>query len=113
MKKYLSNNFDLTRLINVFDELPFWSAPFGLKLLEYVDYKPNITAIDIGFGTGFPLTELAMRLGSSSTVYGIEPWKEAIVRTNKKIEYYEINNIKIIEGVAESIGYFKGVIAAL
>jgi len=103
MKKYLLNNFDLNRLVDVFDELPLWSAPFGLKLLDYIDYKRNITALDIGFGTGFPLTELAMRLGDSAIVYGIDPWKEAIVRTQKKIDNYGITNIKIIEGVAESI----------
>ena len=103
MKKYLSNDFDLVKLIDVFDEVPIWSAPFGLKLLDYIDYKPNISAIDIGFGTGFPLTELAMRLGDSSIVYGIDPWKEAIDRAKKKIDYYCITNIKIIEGVAESI----------
>ena len=73
MKKYLSNDFNFVKLIDVFDELPIWSAPFGLKLLDYVDYKTNISAIDIGFGTGFPLTELALRLGESSIVYGIDP----------------------------------------
>lgn len=103
MKKYLSNPFDLNKLIDVLDELPLWSAPFGLKLLDYIDYKPHITALDIGFGTGFPLTELAMRLGDSSTVYGIDPWKEAIARTKIKIEKYRITNIKLIEGIAESI----------
>lgn len=103
MKSYLNNNFDLNELINVFDELPLWSAPFGLKLLEYIDYKPSITALDIGFGAGFPLTEIAMRLGSSSTVYGIDPWKETFKRVNQKIYYYGISNIKLIEGVAESI----------
>ncbi len=103
MKKYLNSSFDFAELINVFDELPLWSAPFGIKLLDYIDYKPNITAIDIGFGTGFPLTELAMRLGNSSTVYGIDPWKEAIVRAKTKIGYYGITNIKIIEGAAESV----------
>ncbi len=103
MKNYLVNKFDLNNLIDVMDELPFWSAPFGLKLLEFVNYKQNISAIDIGFGTGFPLTELAMRLGNSSTVYGIDPWKEAIERASRKIENYGITNIKLIEGVAESI----------
>ncbi|OFX32319.1 MAG: hypothetical protein A2X08_03805 [Bacteroidetes bacterium GWA2_32_17] len=103
MKKYFNNKFKPEELVNFFDELPLWSAPFGLKLLDYINYKPNISAIDIGFGTGFPLTELAMRLGNISTVYGIDPWKEAIVRANKKIKYYGITNIKIIEGVAESI----------
>ena len=103
MKKYLSQNFDLNKLIDVLDELPLWSAPFGLKLLDAIDYKPNISALDIGFGTGFPLTELAMRLGENSTVYGIDPWKEAIERAKRKIECYGITNIKIFEGVAESI----------
>jgi arsenite methyltransferase len=103
MKSYLNNNFNVNELINVFDELPLWSAPFGLKLLEYVNYKPSITALDIGFGAGFPLTEIAMRLGNSSTVYGIDPWKEATARAKQKIEAYGITNIKIIEGVAESI----------
>jgi ubiquinone/menaquinone biosynthesis C-methylase UbiE len=103
MKRYLSNDFDLTEYVNVADECSIWSAPFGLKLLDYIDYKQNISAIDIGFGTGFPLTELAIRLGESSTVYGIDPWTDAIERARKKIEYYRITNIKIFEGVAESI----------
>jgi len=103
MKKYLSNDFDLTGYVNVSDECSIWSAPFGLKLLEYIDYKQNITAIDIGFGTGFPLTEIALRLGESSMVYGIDPWTDAIARAKTKIEYYRISNIKIFEGVAESI----------
>jgi len=103
MKSYLNNNFNLHELVNVFDELPLWSAPFGLKLLEYINYKPNITALDIGFGAGFPLTEIAMRLGNSSTVYGIDPWKETFQRVNQKIYYYGISNIKLIEGVAETI----------
>jgi arsenite methyltransferase len=103
MKKYLSNDFDLTEYISVSDECSIWSAPFGLKLLNYIDYKQNISAIDIGFGTGFPLTEIALRLGESSTVYGIDPWTDAIKRASKKIEYYRLTNIKIFEGVAESI----------
>jgi len=103
MKNFLSNDFDLTLYVNVSDECSIWSAPFGLKLLDYIDYKQNISAIDIGFGTGFPLTEIALRLGESSTVYGIDPWTDAIVRARKKIEYYRLTNIKIFEGVAESI----------
>lgn len=103
MKKYLCNDFDFTEYVNVSDECSIWSAPFGLKLLDYIDYKQNISAIDIGFGTGFPLTEIALRLGESSTVYGIDPWSDAIMRVKKKIKYYRITNIKIFEGVAESI----------
>jgi arsenite methyltransferase len=103
MKNYLHNSFNLESLTDLYDELPLWSAPFGLKLLEYIEYKKNLTALDIGFGNGFPLTELAMRLGDSSLVYGIDPWKAAIDRVNRKTAFYGITNIKIIEGVAESI----------
>lgn len=103
MKKYLNNDFDVAKYIDVADESPIWSAPFGLKLLDYINYKTNISAIDIGFGTGFPLTEIALRLGEGSIVYGIDPWKEAIKRVNKKIDYYGLTNVRIIEGFAESI----------
>lgn len=103
MKEYLNNDFDFVKYIDVADELSIWSAPFGLKLLDYVDYKTNISVLDIGFGVGFPLTELALRLGNSSKIYGIDPWKETFERVNKKIDYYRLKNIKLIEGVAGSI----------
>lgn len=103
MRKYSEKDYDWATYAEVGDELPIWSAPFGLKLLDYIDYKHTISAIDIGFGTGFPLTEIAMRLGDSSIIYGIDPWKEAVERTKKKIEIFGINNVVIIDGVAESI----------
>lgn len=103
MKKYAEDDYDLTKYADVGDELPIWSAPFGLKLLDYIDYKHTISAIDIGFGTGFPLTEIAMRLGKSSHVYGIDPWKEAVVRAKKKLEIFGIDNVTIIDGIAEAI----------
>jgi len=103
MKKYLNGSSDPATLVDFYDEWPIWSAPFGLKLLDKIDYKPGITALDIGFGAGFPLIELAQRLGESSTVHGIDPWQDAIRRVQKKISYFGISNIKIVEGHAESI----------
>ena len=105
MKKYLNSKFDLNseELIEVLDELPLWAAPFGLKLIDKVVLRKGIKALDIGFGAGFPLTELAMRLGNSSKVYGIDPWAAAIKRTRKKLAFYGIENVEIIEGVAEEI----------
>jgi len=93
----------MIKSMHIADELPLWSAPFGLKLLESVEYKKNMTVLDIGFYTGFPLTELAMRLGNSCLIYGIDPWAEAIALAEEKINCYGITNIKIIQGVAESI----------
>lgn len=103
MTKYLNNTFEPNRLLDTFDELPFWSAPFGLKLLDNINYKKYISALDIGFGSGFPLTEIAMRLGDSCTIYGIDPWCEAVKRTKLKLDYYNINNVNLIEGIAENI----------
>src|SRR4030067_181575 len=57
-------------IISAIDELSLWAAPFGLKLLETIKLKKNITALDIGFGLGFPLLEVAMRLGEPSKVCG-------------------------------------------
>jgi arsenite methyltransferase len=96
-------NLDSPENVRFFDELPFWSAPFGLRLFEQIHLKKNIVALDIGFGAGFPLTELAMRLGKSCTVYGIDPWEAAIVRTEEKLLHYGITNVRIIRGEAEEI----------
>lgn len=105
MGHYLNTNFDLNSdaLVELFDELPIWAAPFGLKLLDAIVYQKNISVLDIGFGAGFPLTEMAMRLGESCKIYGIDPWDAAIRRTEKKIQFYGIKNIEIIKGFAENI----------
>jgi ubiquinone/menaquinone biosynthesis C-methylase UbiE len=102
MKKF-PDPIDISSITDFYDELPFWSAPFGLKLLEKVNYRKSITALDIGFGAGFPLVELAERLGNTSHIYGIDPWKDASAKVNRKTGYFGIHNITLIEGVAESI----------
>ena len=102
MKHYLDNKMSMENWADFLD-VPFWSAPFGLKLLDYINYKPNITAMDIGFGNGFPLFEIAMRLGCNAIVYGIELSTEAIQIVKNKIDYTGISNINIIECSAESI----------
>lgn len=105
MNDHLLTTFDFNsdELIELFDELPFWAAPFGLRLLENVRMTKNSTVLDIGFGAGFPLTELAMRFGKSSKVYGIDPWEAAIKRAEKKLAFYGIDNVEIIRGIAEDI----------
>lgn len=103
-----SYNLNNNEFVSIIDELPLWSAPFGLKLLDVIKLKPNLTAIDIGFGLGFPLLEVAQRLGSTSKIYGIDPWKEAIKRTKIKIELLKLNNVELIEGFAENIPLFDG-----
>jgi arsenite methyltransferase len=111
MRDYLQAkyNFEDAAFISIIDDLPLWSAPFGLGLLEKVHYRKNIQALDIGFGFGFPLIELAMRLGSTSKVYGIDPDKAGIERTNLKLKLANVDNVKLIEGVAENMPFDDGV----
>ena len=109
MSGYLKNKLKMDeQLVNYYDELPFWSAPFGLKLLEKVDYRRDLKVLDIGCGCGFPLIEIAERLGSSSTVYGIDPWKDGLERISAKLKAFGIKNVSLIEGQAESLPLENG-----
>lgn len=99
--KYTFNNNET--FINTFDELPLWSASFGLLLFKHLELKAGITAVDIGSGAGFPLTELASRLGPSAKIYGVDPWTVANQRAKQKIRNYDLNNITILETSAEQI----------
>jgi ubiquinone/menaquinone biosynthesis C-methylase UbiE len=105
LKKYLTTNYDLNdeSIISVIDELPLWAAPFGLKLLDKINYRKNITALDIGSGLGFPLLEIAMRLGNTCKIYGLDPWGAAIERIKTKVGIYGICNVEVLNGVAEKI----------
>lgn len=107
MNDYLASHYDLEspEIASVADELSLWAAPFGLRLLDTVQYKQSMKALDIGFGLGFPLIELSMRLGTSSEVYGIDPWKAGIARTEMKLRVYGLTNVHIVEGRAENLPF--------
>ncbi|MGD1044420.1 MAG: class I SAM-dependent methyltransferase [Bacteroidota bacterium] len=107
MENYLKKNYDFENpeLISIVDDLPLWSAPFGLKLMDVVHYKKNIRALDIGFGLGFPLLEIAMRLGSTSQVTGIDPWRQAHKRLQLKLKLSHVENVGLVEGVAEAMPF--------
>jgi arsenite methyltransferase len=107
MTSYLDEKFDLTdpNLVSVYDEFPIWSSYFGTSLLDMVDYKPNTTALDIGCGAGFPLIELAQRLGPSSTVFGIDTWTSAYERINLKLRTMKIKNVVFLNQPAESLPF--------
>jgi len=98
-------NVDDATLLSAQDDFPLWSAPFGLMLLDHIRLRPKIEALDIGFSSGFPLLELAQRLGDFSTVYGIDPHKAAHERTQYKMNVLKIKNVQLIEGDASSM-YF-------
>jgi ubiquinone/menaquinone biosynthesis C-methylase UbiE len=105
MTHFVKTKYDLNsaELVSVIDELSLWAAPFGLRLLEMIKIRKNISVLDIGFGLGFPLLEIAMRLGDSCKVYGIDPWEAAVARVKSKIEIYGIKNVELFTGFAENI----------
>lgn len=107
MQDYLNYIFDENDpgFISVQDELPFWSAPFGLRLLDTIKIRKGINILDIGSGFGFPLMEIAQRMGNTCKVFGIDPWKPAIERTKLKIKKLDILNVSIIEGSAEELPF--------
>src|SRR6185503_18794171 len=90
-------------VVSAFDELPLWSAPFGLRLLETVRLAPGLTVVDVGFGTGFPLLELARRLGPSARLYGVDPWAAALARARAKALAYGLENVVLLRAVAERL----------
>lgn len=104
---YLSFEIDLntSETVSVFDEVQLWSAMFGLLLLRYVPLKQGIKVLDVGCGTGFPLLELAQRLGATSTVYGIDPWEAALNRAQQKMQLWRVPNVKLAQGDAAAMPF--------
>lgn len=89
-----------SNLADVYDELPLWAAPFGLRLLEAVEMKTGLRVLDVGCGTGFPLLELAQRLDSRSILWGIDPWSEALERILLKLRVLNVHNVRVVRGDA-------------
>ena len=107
MKNYLNQvvNTDDVDLVSVIDDLPLWSAPFGLKLLDAIEIKRNINVLDVGCGLGFPAIEISQRLGASCRIYGIDPWEEALERAGQKLQVYNIENVHLVNGYAEELPF--------
>jgi ubiquinone/menaquinone biosynthesis C-methylase UbiE len=103
----LKSQYDVNHpdVVSVIDDVPLWSAPFGLKLLEVVRVRKHIRALDIGSGLGFPVVELSQRLGPTCEVYGIDPWESANERARRKIKVWGIPQAKILQGKAERLPF--------
>lgn len=81
---------------DLYDELPLWSAPFGLMLLEQVALRLGMTILDVGAGTGFLSIELAERCGSDAVVIAVDPWEAAIKRLTRKLEHLGLRNVRTL-----------------
>jgi arsenite methyltransferase len=88
---------------DLYDELPLWSAPFGLWILDRAPIRSGITILDLGSGTGFLSIELAERCGPATTVLAVDPWRQAMERLRRKIEQRRLSNIQLFEQDAATI----------
>jgi ubiquinone/menaquinone biosynthesis C-methylase UbiE len=78
---------------------------FGLLLLKHVELKQNIRVLDVGCGTGFPLLELAQRLGPTSAVCGIDTWDLALERARFKAKVWQVPNVTIEKADASALPF--------
>lgn len=107
MTDYLDSSFNLDRpeAVSAYDELPLWSSYAGALLLRHVPLARDIHVLDIGCGTGFPLLELAGRLGATSHVTGIDVWDAALERARAKALAYGVTNVEIRHADAAALPF--------
>jgi ubiquinone/menaquinone biosynthesis C-methylase UbiE len=101
-------DFNSPQVIAAYDEVALWSAMFGLLLLEEVPLANVTNALDVGCGTGFPLIELAERLGPSAHAHGIDPWSGGLKRAAEKIASRGTPNVTLHEGSATKMPFADG-----
>lgn len=100
MTDYLkrSTNYRDAETASAFDELSFWASRFGQLLFNHLEFKRDARILDLGFGTGFPLFELAHCFGPTCHVTGLDVWSEGIMRARLKQGVHRLPNVSIIEG---------------
>lgn len=95
-------DFARPEVAEFYDELPLWSAPFGLMMLDRIPMQRGLNIVDVGSGTGFLSIELAQRC-AASMVYAVDPWKGAVARLRAKIDYLKLDNVQVLEQDAASV----------
>ena len=110
MQDYLAFRLDLedAEVVSAYDELPLWSAMFGLLLLAHLPLRRHTTVLDVGHGTGFPAIELAERLGSTCRVHGIDRWGMALNRARHKAQVRGVENVRLWQGDAAAMPFRDG-----
>lgn len=104
MTSFEKIDYSTDEFCRFYDELPLWSAPFGLLLLAHVPLRSGAKILDVGAGSGFLSIELAQRCGASSEIVAVDPWGAAIRRLQEKTASLGLTNIRLVESTIESAG---------
>ncbi len=104
-RKYSIENDDAP---SVWDQLSFWSAPFGKMLLDNVPIQAGMKVLDLGCGAGFPAIELAQRLGNTAKLIGFDCWEHGIERAKWKAKWMDLNNIEFMVGDGSKMPFDDG-----
>ena len=95
------------RHVALYDELPLWSAHAGALLLEHVPLVAR-RVLDLGCGSGFPMLELAERLGRDAFVVGLDPWAMALARVREKCVAWGVSNASAVRGDGVALPFRDG-----
>lgn len=97
MTEYLQRSIDMDALAPMFDEATLWGARFAFLLLDELELRGGIRALDIGCATGLPLIELANVHGASARFTGVDIWSAALHRAQKRIAFQGLTNANLTE----------------
>ena len=89
-------DFDDPHMAALVEDTPFWSARFGMMLMTHLPLAPNMQILDLACGTGFPLFQLSAMFGPTSHITGLDIWKEALNRAEKRRAHFGIENVSLV-----------------
>jgi ubiquinone/menaquinone biosynthesis C-methylase UbiE len=91
--------------VDAYDEVSLWSSLAGRLMLDNVPLRAGMTVLDVGCGTGFPLLELAQRLGPDARAVGVDPWRRALGRAALKRRVWAVRQASLIAGDAVALPF--------
>ena len=94
----------LSYVYSIFES--FFEKKLRRKSLELLKVNKGDVVLEIGFGTGYNLVELAKLVGDSGRVYGIDLTEEMIEISKKRLKKKNLEKrVKLIKGNAKRLPF--------